>query len=70
MYISPIETPKCNNLDIRVSYEGYSLQKKKKIYMIRNVMHSPVSSFANQLFKYGHKIHVRMVSLINIIMNI
>ena len=25
MYISPIETPKFNNLDIRMTYEGYSL---------------------------------------------
>ena len=32
MNISPIETPKFNNLDIRITYEGYSL----KTYLIRN----------------------------------
>ena len=26
MYISPSETPKFNNLDIRTIYEGYSLK--------------------------------------------
>ena len=26
MYISPIETPKLNNLDIRITYEGYSFK--------------------------------------------
>ena len=27
MYIPPFETPKLNNLDIRIAYEGYSLKK-------------------------------------------
>ena len=27
MYISAIETPKFNHLDIRITYEGYSLKK-------------------------------------------
>ena len=26
MYISPLETPKFSNLDIRITYEGYSFK--------------------------------------------
>ena len=35
MYISPIETPKVNNLDIRITYEGYSLRVVEWVALIR-----------------------------------
>ena len=49
MYISPIEASKFNNLDIRITYEGYSL--KTIIWSeMSNIVVWYVSSFANQLF--------------------